>query len=34
MTGAAPADAGGEVIALRVPLLNAARHLVLYRMES
>ena len=34
MTGAVPVDAGGEVIALRVPLLKAARHLVLYRMES
>lgn len=34
MTGAAPVDAGGEVIALSVPLLNAARHLVLYRMEN
>jgi 16S rRNA (guanine527-N7)-methyltransferase len=34
MTGAAPTDAGGEVIALSVPLLNAARHLVLYRMED
>jgi 16S rRNA (guanine527-N7)-methyltransferase len=34
MTGAAPADAGGDVIVLRVPLLKAARHLVLYRMEG
>jgi 16S rRNA (guanine527-N7)-methyltransferase len=34
MTGAAPADPGaGEVIALRVPMLHAARHLVLYRVE-
>ena len=34
MAGAAPADnRTGEVIALRVPLLNAARHLVLYRVE-
>jgi 16S rRNA (guanine527-N7)-methyltransferase len=33
MTGAAPADARGEVIALRVPLLDAARHLVLCRVE-
>ena len=34
MTGAAPADSGGEVIALSVPLLNAARHLVLYHVEG
>lgn len=35
MIGAAPADAqGGEVIALRVPMLDAARHLVLYRVEA
>jgi 16S rRNA (guanine527-N7)-methyltransferase len=34
MVGAAPAeDRTGEVIALRVPLLNATRHLVLYRVE-
>ena len=34
MAGAAPADnRTGEVIVLRVPLLNAARHLVLYRVE-
>jgi 16S rRNA (guanine527-N7)-methyltransferase len=35
MIGVAPEDASaGEVIALRVPLLDAARHLVLYRVES
>jgi 16S rRNA (guanine527-N7)-methyltransferase len=35
MTGTAPSDArGGEVIALRVPMLDAARHLVLYRVEG
>jgi len=35
MTGAAPAGHGsGELIALRVPLLDAARHLVLYRVET
>ncbi|HEX6267842.1 MAG TPA: 16S rRNA (guanine(527)-N(7))-methyltransferase RsmG [Burkholderiales bacterium] len=34
MTGAAPGeDCGGEVIALRVPLLDAERHLVLCRVE-
>lgn len=34
MTGAAPADKrAGEIIALRVPLLDAARHLVLHRVE-
>jgi 16S rRNA (guanine527-N7)-methyltransferase len=34
MTGAAPADKrAGEIIELRVPLLDAARHLVLYRVE-
>jgi 16S rRNA (guanine527-N7)-methyltransferase len=35
MSGAAPAEpAAGELIALRVPFLNAARHLVLYRVET
>lgn len=35
MSGAAPAGQGaGELIALRVPLLDAARHLVLYRVET
>lgn len=35
MAGAAPAgDFPGEIVALRVPLLNAARHLVLCRVES
>ncbi|MGH8668988.1 MAG: 16S rRNA (guanine(527)-N(7))-methyltransferase RsmG [Burkholderiales bacterium] len=35
MTGAAPqAPCAGEVIALRVPLLDAARHLVLCRVED
>ncbi len=33
MTGAAPTDVHAEVIALRVPLLDAARHLVLCRVE-
>jgi 16S rRNA (guanine527-N7)-methyltransferase len=34
MTGAAPAEShGGKVIALHVPLLDAARHLVLCRVE-
>jgi 16S rRNA (guanine527-N7)-methyltransferase len=34
MTGAAPAEQRGETIALRVPLLAAARHLVLCRVEG
>jgi len=35
MIGVAPEDAcAGDVIALRVPLLDAARHLVLCRVES
>jgi 16S rRNA (guanine527-N7)-methyltransferase len=34
MTGAAPERAPGEVIALRVPRLNEARHLVLCRVEG
>lgn len=35
MTGAAPGDPrGAEVIELRVPLLDAARHLALWRLEA
>lgn len=35
MKGAAPAEySGGELIALKVPLLDAQRHLVLYRVGS
>jgi 16S rRNA (guanine527-N7)-methyltransferase len=34
MTGAAPKNAGGEVIALHVPLLGATRHLILCRVED